>query len=261
MIRTLLSIFACVLLLYLIFPLIIVLGASLSDADFLSFPPQGLTLRWYEAVFQNDTYVNAFGVSTALALAATLVAVILAVPASLALARYDFVGKRAAETILMSSLVLPYIVLGAAFLQYGAAIGMVRSFSALLVGHVVIIMPFVIRSVLPQLSDDQRSLEEASRDLGAGAFATFFLITLPQIRAGIISGAVLAFITSWINVEVSIFQATPTLTTIPVVLFNYVQYTVDPTIATVSALTVLVAAFLIVALDVIFVIDVISKRK
>ncbi len=145
--------------------------------------------------------------------------------------------------------------------QYGAAIGMVRSFSALLVGHVVIIMPFVIRSVLPQLSDDQRSLEEASRDLGAGAFATFFLITLPQIRAGIISGAVLAFITSWINVEVSIFQATPTLTTIPVVLFNYVQYTVDPTIATVSALTVLVAAFLIVALDVIFGIDVISKRK
>lgn len=125
--------------------------------------------------------------------------------------------------------------------------------------HVVIIMPFIMRSVLPQFSDDQRSLENASRDLGAGPFLTFFLVTLPQIRSGVISGAVLAFITSWISVEISMFQATPALTTIPVTLFNYVQYTVDPSIAAVSSVTILVAAGLIVLLDFLFGIDVISS--
>ena len=109
-----------------------------------------------------------------------------------------------------------------------------RSFPALLVGHVVIIMPFVLRAVLPQLSDEQRSLEEASADLGAGPLTTFFLVTLPQIRSGLVSGAIFAFISSWINVELSIFNTTAELTTIPVKLFNYVQYTIDPTIAAVS---------------------------
>jgi putative spermidine/putrescine transport system permease protein len=227
----------------------------------LSFPPRGFTLKWYGVVFGNAAYVNAFLMSTVLAATATLLAAVLAIPSSIALMRYRFVGRSTIETILMSSLVLPYIVLGAAFLQYGSSIGMVRSFGALLVGHVVIIMPFIMRSVIPQLSEDQRALEEASRDLGAGPWVTFFLVTLPQIRSGVISGSVLAFITSWINVEISIFQATPQLTTIPVVLFNYVQYTIDPTIAAVSSVTILVAATLIVLLDLVFEINIISKRK
>ncbi|WP_160006063.1 ABC transporter permease [Rhizobium sp. 18055] len=260
-IRLCLSATSALTLLFLIFPLLIVLGSSVSNSELLSFPPQGFTLKWYGVVFANSTYVNAFIVSTALAAASTLVAALLAIPASLAIARYEFIGKTTVETILMSSLVLPYIVLGAAFLQYGTSIGLVRSFGALLVGHVVIIMPFIMRSVIPQLSEDQRTLEEASRDLGAGAWVTFFLVTLPQIRSGVISGSVLAFITSWINVEVSIFQATPALTTIPVVLFNYVQYTIDPTIAAVSSVTILVAAALIVLLDLVFEIDIISKKK
>jgi putative spermidine/putrescine transport system permease protein len=260
-IRICLSALSAILLAYLVFPLVIVLGASVSETEFLAFPPQGFTTKWYSAVLANNAYLTAFGTSTALATVATLIAVALAVPASLAIARHTFFGKGAIEGILMSPLVLPYIVLGAAFLQYGSSIGLVRSFPALLVGHFVIIMPFIMRSVLPQFSDDQRSLEEASRDLGAGPVPTFFLVTLPQIRSGVISGGVLAFITSWINVEISMFQATPALTTIPVTLFNYVQYTVDPSIAAVSSVTILVAAGLIVLLDFLFGIDVISRRK
>lgn len=146
-------------------------------------------------------------------------------------------------------------------LQYGTAIGLTRSFAALLVGHVVIIMPFVLRAVLPQLTDEQRSLEEASADLGAGPLATFFLVTLPQIRSGIVSGGIFAFISSWINVELSIFNTTAQLTTIPVKLFNYVQYTIDPTIAAVSSITILVAAVVIVVLDLTVGLDVLSERR
>lgn len=261
MIRFCLSALSALLMAYLVFPLVIVLGASVTTTEFLAFPPQGFTLKWFRVAFADGPYLTALWTSTLLALAATILAILLALPASLAIARHRFPGRGAIESFLMSPLILPYIVLGAAFLQYGTSIGIVRTFPGLLVGHVVIITPFIMRSVLPQFSQDQRALEEASRDLGAGAFTTFFLVTLPQIRAGVASGAILAFITSWINVEISMFQTTPALTTIPVALFNYVQYTIDPTIAAVSSVTIIGAAALIVLLDLVFGIDVISKRK
>ncbi len=140
----------------------------------------------------DPSYIAAFITSTPLALAATVVAIALAVPASLALARYDFTGGAALSAMLLSPLVLPHVVLGAALLQYGAAIGLVRTFAALLVGHVIIVMPFVLRSILPLLTPEQRALEEASADLGARPVTTFFLVVLPQIRSGIVAGGLLA---------------------------------------------------------------------
>ncbi len=245
---------------FLVLPLAVIVGSSLTATSFLAFPPQGVTLAWYGQMLADPSYVSAFVTSTLLAAAATLIAVVLAVPAALAIARYTFPGKRPFSATLMSPLILPHVVLGAALLQYGTAIGLTRSFSALLVGHIVIIMPFVLRAVLPQLSEEQRNLEDASADLGAGPVTTFFLITLPQIRSGIVSGAIFAFISSWINVELSIFNTTAELTTIPVKLFNYVQYTIDPTIAAVSSITILVSAIVIVILDLTLGLDVLSER-
>jgi putative spermidine/putrescine transport system permease protein len=246
---------------YLVLPLVVIVGSSLTTSSFLAFPPEGVTLTWYANMLGDPSYVAAFGTSTLLAAAATAAAVILAVPAALAIARFTFPGKAALTALLMSSLVLPYVVLGAALLQYCAAIGIMRSFTALFIGHVVIVTPFVLRSVLPQLTPDQRALEEASADLGAGPVTTFFLVVLPQIRSGIISGAIFAFISSWINVELSIFNTTAELTTIPVKLFNYVQYTIDPTIAAVSSITIIVAAIVIVILDLTVGLDVLSERR
>lgn len=246
---------------YLVLPLAVILGASLTTSSFLAFPPSGVTLAWYARVFADPSYLAAFGTSSLLAAAATVAAVLLAVPAALAIARHAFPGKAALSAVLLSPLVLPHIVLGAALLQYGAAIGLTRSFMALLVGHVVIVTPFVLRAVLPQLTAEQRALEEASADLGGGPFATFFLVTLPQIRSGIASGAIFAFISSWINVELSIFNTTAELTTIPVKLFNYVQYTIDPSIAAVSSITILVAALAILVLDLTIGLHVLSERR
>lgn len=246
---------------YLVLPLLVIIGSSLTSTSFLAFPPQGVTFAWYATMLKDPTYVAAFATSTSLAAFATAVAVLFAVPTALAIARFDFPGKRALSATLMSPLVLPHVVLGAALLQYGTIIGVTRSFTALLVGHIVIIVPFVLRAVLPQLTEEQRSLEEASADLGAGPVTTFFLVTLPQIRSGIISGGIFAFISSWINVELSIFNTTAELTTIPVKLFNYVQYTIDPTIAAVSSITILVAAIVIVILDFAFGLDVLAEGR
>lgn len=259
--RLLIRIIALAAMAYLVLPLVVIIGASLTQTSYLAFPPQGLTLKWFGVLFDDPSYVSAFITSTLLALAATLVAVLLAVPASLALARYVFAGRAAVASLLMSPLVLPYVVLGAALLQFGTDFGLARSFEALLVDRVVIVMPFVLRSVLPLLTPEQRALEEASADLGGRPLTTFFLVVLPQIRGGIVSGALLAFISSWINVELSIFNTTSALNTIPVKMFNYVQYTIDPTIAAVSAITIVAAALVIILLDLLIGLDMLSERQ
>jgi len=259
--RLLLRGFSIAVLAYLVLPLVVIIGASLTQSDFLAFPPEGVTLAWYNEVLADPSYVSAFATSTVLAAAATLVAVGLAVPAALAFARFRFPGKDAVSAILTSPLVLPHVVLGAALLQYCAALGFMRTFWALLVGHVVIVTPFVLRSVLPLMTPEQRSLEEAAMDLGAGPVSTFFRITLPLIRSGVVSGALFAFISSWINVELSIFNTTAELNTIPVKLFNYVQYTIDPTIAAVASVTIIVAAIAIILLDLTIGLDVLAERR
>jgi putative spermidine/putrescine transport system permease protein len=260
-VTTLVRIMSFAALAYLILPLVVLVGVSLTTTSFLAFPPKGLTLVWYGNMLSDPTYTSAFLNSTILAVVATMIAVLLAVPAAIAIARYRFTGRGLLAEMLNSPLILPHVVLGAALLQYGGAIGLIRSFPALLVGHVVIIMPFVLRAVQPQLNDEQLILEEASADLGAKPLTTFFLVTLPQIRSGLVSGAIFAFIASWINVELSIFNTTADLSTIPVKLFNYVQYTIDPTIAAVSGLTIIVAAVVIVLLDLTIGLDVLSERR
>ena len=153
------------------------------------------------------------------------------------------------SAVFLSPLVLPTIVLGVAILQYASWLGFARTFSALLVGHVVLVTPYVIRTALASLSGMDPGLEEAAQDLGATPTETFFLVTLPLIKPGIVAGALFAFINSWINVEVSIFNSTSQLTTIPVKLFNYIQFNIDPRLAAVSAVTIYFAVLIVLAID------------
>jgi putative spermidine/putrescine transport system permease protein len=260
-VRNLIRVLAWSSLAYLVLPLAVIVGASLTTTSYLVFPPEGLTLQWYERLMDDPTYVASFSTSVLLAGVATALAIVLAIPAALAFARYEFRGKATLSAILMSPLVLPHIVLGAALLQFGGYFGLTRSFMALLIGHTVIVMPFVLRSVLTLMTPEQRSLEEASADLGAGPWQTFFLVVLPQIRPGIVTGSIFAFISSFINVELSIFNTTAELNTIPVKLFNYVQYTIDPTIAAVSAATIVAAVVAIVILDLTVGLDMLATPK
>ncbi len=238
-----------VMLCYLALPLIVVVAISFTTTSYLSFPPVGLTLRWYLNVLGDPSFVEAFIMSGQLAAAATAAALALGVPAALVISRADFRGRGVLSAVFLSPLVLPTIVLGAAILQYASAFGFARTFWALLVGHVVLVTPYVMRTTLASLSGSERALEEAAQDLGATRLEVFFLITLPQIKAGVVAGALFAFINSWINVEVSIFNSTSQLDTLPVKLFNYIQFNIDPTLAAVSATTIYFAVFLVFAID------------
>jgi len=247
--RLALSGFGWLAMLYLLIPLAVIVGSSFTTTAYLSFPPVGLTLRWYGQFLKDPSYLSAIWTSASLAVAAASIATLLGVPAALVLARVRFPGRQALSALLFSPLILPAIVMGAAILQYASALGFARTFAAILAGHTVIVMPYVVRTTLASLVGLDPSFEEAARDLGDTGPGAFFRVTLPLIKPGVIAGALFAVIISWINVELSMFNTTAELMTIPVKLFNYIQYSVDPMIAAVSAGTIYVAVVVVVMLD------------
>lgn len=247
--RVVLSGFGWLAVLYLAIPLAVIVGASFTTTAYLRFPPAGFTLQWYGQFLKDPSYLRAIWTSASLALSAAAIAVALGVPAALVLARTRFRGRQTLSALFFSPLILPAIVIGAAILQYASALGFARTYGAVLIGHAVIVIPYIVRTALASLVGFDQSLEEAARDLGNSGFGAFFRITLPTIKPGVIAGTLFAVIISWINVELSIFNTTADLMTIPVKLFNYIQYSVDPMIAAVSAGTIYVAILVVVALD------------
>lgn len=241
--------FSIIAAIYLILPLFVIVAVSFTTTEYLAFPPQGFTLRWYQQFLLDSSYMDAIVLSGGLAVATTLTALVLGIPVSLVLARATGRGYKAIGALFLAPLVLPTIVIGAALLQFASQMGFARSWAALYVGHTVLVIPYIVRTTLASLSGFQRSLEEAALDLGAGGLKTFFLVTLPIIKSGVISGALFGFIISWVNVELSMFNSTSALMPLPVKLFNYVQYSVDPMIAAVSASTIYVAVVIVIIID------------
>lgn len=234
---------------YFLLPLAVIIGTSFTTTGYLRFPPEGFTLAWYAKFLGDTSYMQSIGLSATLATSATMTAVILGVPVALVLARGEVPGARVIGAAFLSPLILPPIVLGVALLQFATATGIARTFAALYFGHVVLIIPYVVRTTMASLARFDGALEEAAQDLGASKPTTFFLVTLPLIKSGIVAGALFAFIISWINVEISLFNTTASLMPIPVKLFNYIQYNVDPMIAAVSASTIYMAVIVVVLLD------------
>ena len=193
--------------------------------------------------------MGALWLSVRLAAVVTAVSLVLGVAAGFALSRRSFLGSQALAAAFLSPLVLPTVVIGVAMLQFTTTLGFARTFLALAVSHVVVVMPYVVRTTLAALARFEPVTEEAAQDLGATPMATFLLVTLPQIKPGIIAGGLFAFIILYSNVEVSIFQSRHGLITFPVKLFDYVQYSLDPLLAAASAITILFAVIAIVALD------------
>ncbi len=246
---------AWIAIIYMTIPLLVIIAVSFNGSSRLAFPPEGLTIDWYRKFLSDPSYLSSIIVSVELAVYATLIALVLGVAVSIAIARGKIPGASLLSTLMMSPLILPNIVIGAALLQFASTLGLARTFGVLLAGHVVLVIPYVVRLVLASFAGINQSLEEASADLGAGAVYTFFFVTLPQIKSGIVAGALFAFVTSFVNVELSIFNTSPSLSLLPIKIYNYVQYTVDPLIAAASASTIYVAIIIVLLIDVFVGID------
>lgn len=236
-------------LVYLLLPIVVLVGTSFTATDFLVFPPRGLSLKWYATFANTPGWLESFRLSLAVAAATTVAVPLIGVPAALVLSRFTFPGQRLFASLFLSPLVLPQVVLGVGLLQYLTLIGLARTFWAILVGHVVLAMPYMIRSVMATLAGVDPALEEAAADLGASPRVTFFTVTLPLIKPGVIAGALFAFVISWTNVEVTMFFTTSLLNPLPVNIMNYIAYNVDPLVAAISATSVYVSLVFLVLID------------
>ena len=224
--------------LYLLAPILIVVPVSFSAAAFVVFPPRGLSLRWYANFLTSRELTEALWLSIRLAVAVTLAATVIGTLAALALTRYRLPGREAIRTFLMAPIVLPGVVLGIALLIFLNRTPLAQTFGGLFGAHLVVALPYVVRTVAATLEGFDRAVEEAAASLGAPPLAAFWTITLPLIKPGVIAGATFAFITSFDELVVSLFLTGPRLSTLPVQIYNYIEFASDPTIAAISVLLI-----------------------
>ncbi len=210
-------------LLIILGPIAIVVLVSFSPSDFFAFPPRGLSLRWFREFFHLSSMRGAYVLSLEVALVASLLATVLGTLASLFLARRRGAVVGLLNALFLSPLVFPTIIIGVALLLFYRRIGM-PILPGLVLAHVLIGTPYCIRSVLTSLQGFDVSLEEAGQSLGASPIRTFFLITLPLIRPGLLSGWLFAFIVSFGELNTALFLTGPGVTTLPIEIFAYLQF-------------------------------------
>lgn len=243
-----LGVYVAIVFAFLMLPVVVVVLASFTTTSYLTVPPKGFTLKWFYAVLEDPEYIAAFRTSMVLALASTAGALIIGCPAAWALSRRVVPGAAFISTMLMAPLAFPGVVIGIALLQYYSLVGIRGSFAGLLLAHLVITVPYTVRSILATLSGIDPELESAAMTLGANRWTTFRHVTLPLIRPGMAAGGVFAFITSFDNVPVSIFLLGIDRSTLPVKIFTAIDYGVDPSVAALSTLLIAgTAIFLVLA--------------
>ena len=244
--------FHALFVMFMVAPIVIVCVVAFTPEGYLSLPTNGPSLRWFRAIANYPEFINAFWMSIALGALSSTICLLFAVPASLALARYDFWGKAALSAFLLSPLMIPHVVLGIAFLRFFTQVGLSGTFPALLVAHIMVIFPFALRLTLSSAIGMDRRIEQAAISLGATEWIVFKRVTLPLIMPGLISGWALAFIQSFDEVTMSIFLAAPGIETLPVRMFLYIQDNIDPLVTSVSASVIVITMLALVVLDRLF---------
>lgn len=242
-------------LLYILTPLIFVTWLAFFRQEIPSFPPEGYSLRWFGAILDQRKFVDGFSLSLRVGVLATVIGLALGVPAALCLARFDIRLRAPLANLLLMPVIVPGVVLGTAMyvfhveVENGLDVDVLGTFYAMVAGHVVIVIPWVVRLVTASLAGMDRAIEEAAQNLGAGPWTTFWRITLPSIRPGIVAGALFGFVTSFGNLEMSLFLVGPGRTTLPIVILQYLEWKIDPTIAAVSVLQILLIGIAMLITD------------
>jgi putative spermidine/putrescine transport system permease protein len=223
---------------FVLTPLFAVCITAFTPDNFLSVPRDGFSLRWFSTLLHRTDFRQATWLSVRLACVAATLAVIVAAPASLVLARQRFIGREALTALLMSPLMIPHVVLGIALLRYLAQLGLGATFTGLVAGHVLLVTPFALRLVMASAAALDERVHQAAISLGAAPFIIFRRITLPLILPGIASGWIIAFIVSFDEVAMTVFLVAPGTETLPLRMLNHIQDTTDPLVAAMSAVLI-----------------------
>jgi len=229
----------------LLLPLAVIVITSFTTTAYVAFPPPGFTLKWYAEALRKREFLDSFSLSLIVAAVTALIATGLGTLVAVGIVRHRFPGRELVNAFFMSPLILPTIVIGIALLQVYNRMGLGSTAAGLILGHVIITTPYAIRLVAASLTGLDRSIELAARNLGAAPVRAFLKVTLPLILPGITAGAIFAFITSFDNVTISIFLATPRMVTLPVRIYNYWDQVIFPWLFAICTLIILWTCLLI----------------
>ncbi|GAA0590281.1 ABC transporter permease [Caenispirillum bisanense] len=211
-------------------PIVVVVLLSFNSSRFGTFPLEGFSLRWFEALWANDAIVSAFQTSLLLGALTAIISTAIGIAASLAMVRYDFPGKGLINTLLITPILVPEVVLGVALLLFLRWMSIPRSFALLLMGHVLITLPFVVLVVQARLTGIKPVYEEAARSLGANAWETFFRVTLPLLMPAVFAGMLFAFTISFDDVTATLFWKSGGTETVPTQIFAMLRNSISPEI-------------------------------
>jgi putative spermidine/putrescine transport system permease protein len=227
---------AVLVFVFLIGPLVIIVGSSVSDTTFLTFPPRGLSGRWFANIFAIEAFRRTMVTSFLLAIGGTALSLLIRVPAAYGLARYRLALPRGLGNVFVLPILVPEIVLGFPLMK-SLAMGLSAPVTlSLLIGHALLVLPYCVRVVGASLNAFDFAIEEAAVSLGCPRWRAFFTVVLPNVRSSVIAAFILAFITSINDVSVSIFLTGPGVSTLPIQLLTHMEQFFDPTIAAVSVL-------------------------
>ena len=232
---------------YLMLPLLIIVPISFSSARFLSFPPPGFSLRWYDEFFGNPAWMQATKVSLTVAVLTVLIATPLGVAAAYAITNARGRIMRVVHLMLLLPLIVPIIILAIGVFFVYAKVGLVATIPGLVLANVMLGLPFVITSVIAGLHTFDPTQEMVARSLGMNRLRSFFAVTLPQIKSSVFAGAVFAFISAIDETIIALFVSGGQYQTLTKRMFTALRDEIDPTIAAISTLLTL-ASFILVLL-------------
>jgi putative spermidine/putrescine transport system permease protein len=224
--------------LFLIAPIFIVVPMSFSTAVSFEFPPPGYWLGYYRAYAASESWLDATATSLWTSLGSMIVTMALVVPAAFGFVRYRFGGKSLVNLLIMSPLIVPHVVSALAYYGYFTVFGINGTYLGIILAHGVLAVPMAFLVVCANLKGFDRNLERAAMSAGAGPLRTFFYVTLPVLRPGMLVASLFAFIASFNEAVVAIFIAGRDATTLPKKMYEAIRLESDPIIAVVSALLI-----------------------
>jgi putative spermidine/putrescine transport system permease protein len=238
--------------LFLLLPLVFIIAVSLNAGDTPTFPPTALSLRWYVHALTDKSFIGGAVTSGWLATIATLITTPIGVAAAFGIRYGRFRGKELLETLFVAPLAVPGIALGIALLVAFSALEIRDAGLRLISAHLLLVLPYSIRTVLSSLARIDPALGEAALTLGATRWNTFRFVTLPLIKPGVAAGMAFAFVLSFDDIAISLFLVDANTSTLPVAILSYLQYSFDPSIAAVSSISILLTLGIAALLERIF---------
>lgn len=244
-----LAVFAVLVAIFLMAPILAILPLGFSDGEFLVYPVRGWSMKWFEAFFASEKWSVAIRNSFVIGAVSASIATVLGTMAAVGLARTDFFGKKVITGLVLSPLVVPIVIYAVGLYFFFAPLGLTQSYLGLVLAHAALGSPFVVVTVGASLSNFDHNLMRAAASLGAPPLVAFRRVMLPLVLPGVVTGALFAFAASFDEVVTVLFLAAPEQRTIPREMFSGLRESLSPIIAAASAVMIVTAIVLLAAVE------------